>query len=458
MSGGAQGRNVDAGGGGASAATFLRAGSSHKLFTRSEWPKVYRLDGRRWLARGWPALVAMTAPVLIGWASPHLPDMRWTLWAQYAAVALAALGMIWLLRLALWRTILEEQAIRVRGLFGERRLAVSAIKGVRRGREFEPALLLEPVRRRAPPMAVTALEGEPGFARWLSMGVVDLDLRAHQIKLKAALADPLLGEVADERQHDIARQGRAGRWLLLLGLSTTLWAGAWPHPYRPAVLAAGAVVPLLVLGWMVWRLQGRRWQLSGEGSWGLIAAAVGPAAALAWRATVDQELIWPWTPLPWAIAAGVAAGLVGLFNMLPQRLRRRRQGRGWRLAPIAGVTAASALAAGAWTWGVLIFDNAWAPGRGQAEFVTLTVTDVSEPDAPGPHRIAFAPWQALETPSDARRLGLASRPAQEGVAVGPLTWQAARAGEAVCAAVYPGARGWPSVVYGVCPPKKPWLR
>jgi hypothetical protein len=429
------------------------------------WPKTYRLDGRRWLARGWPGLAALTLPLAAAWAGPRLPDAAWAPFLTGAAVALAALGMIWLLRLALWRAVLEADAIRLRGLMGERRLARAAIAGVRRGRGREPALLLVTVPPRAMLVGVTPLADEPGFARWLD-GVADLDLKAHEAKLTAALADPLLGEVADERQADIARQGRAGRWLLAIGLAVTAWAALRPEPYEAAVIAAGAVVPLLVMGAMVWRLQGRRWSLAGAGSWGLVSACVGPAAALAWRASADFDLVWPWTPLPWAIGAAVSAALIATAEMAPLRLRRRRQGRRGAeasLAPVAGVALAGALAAGCWTWGALIFDNAWGDETagsdgGAVEYVTLGVTGVSPPGQAGPPRLSLLPWQALSTPQAARRLGLAGRPAEADVAVSPAVWTAARRGQAVCVALRPGARGWPILAYAVCPPKKPWLR
>jgi hypothetical protein len=411
----------------------------------------------RWLARGWPGLLAIALPGLAAWAEPYLPSPAWRPWVTGGALALAAAGMVWLLRLALWRTVLEEGAIRVRGLLGERRLSRAAIAGVRRGREGEPALLLQPKEPGLASLSLAALEGEPGLARWLD-GVTDLDLKAHQIKLAAALADPLLGEVADERQADIGRQGRAGRWLLAVGLLAAAWAGLWPHPYAASVIAAGAVAPLLVMGAAVWRLRGRRWSLAGAGSWGLVIAGVGPAAALAWRASVDFELVWPWTPLPWAIAAAVGAALLATAGMLPLRLRRRRQGRAWKLSPVAGVALAGAITAGCWTWGALIFDNAWGGAQTPAETVALSVTGASAPDAEGPPRLSFDAWQALATPPSARRLFLASRPAEDDVKVPSAAWAAARRGEPVCVFLLPGGRGWPTMTYGPCPPKKPWLR
>lgn len=412
----------------------------------------------RFLAAGWPLLALAGAGGAVVWAvwKGLAPD-GWPVWAPptvAAAGAVAALlSLIELLRLASWRAVLEADAIRVRRLGAERRLTRSQIAGVRRGRSAgEPQLLLEPRDTKAAVLGVSELEAEPAFARWLE-GVPDLDRLAGDRRVAAALSDPVLGEVADERQANLVRQGKANRWLAAGALLLTLWGLAWPRPEALCIAALAAALPVLAMGAVVWRLQGWRWRFEGEVSGGLALAAIGPAAALAFRAFSDIELVWPWTPLPWAIGAAVAAALVTAATMLPMRLRRRR-----RLAPVALAMTAAFTAMTCWAWGAMIFENAWGPGQAAEEHVPVAVIGYDEAgEANGP-TLSLAPWQALATPADARRLGLASRPAQPRTPVEQGVYDAAARGEAVCAHLTQGARGWPMVEYRPCPPKRPWHR
>lgn len=421
------------------------------------WPKTYRMTPRRLVRKGWLALAALAvAPWSAWYFLPRLPDRAWAPWAVAVAVVVTAVAAIWILSLLRWRAVLEVDAIRMRGLTGERVLARGEIAGLRRGKlEGEPWLMLEPRDGSASVMPVEALAGEPGFARWLA-GLADLDGRGGPRAMAVALAQPVLGEVADEGQSNLTRQGQADLWLMLGGSLLTAWVVFWPMPYRAAIVAAAAVLPLLAMGAVAWRLQGWRWRIEGEGSGGLVIATVGPAVALAMRASVDLDLVWPWTPAPIALGAAFVVAVLTLMSMLPGRLRRRR--RGARLAPVAGAAVAAALAMGCWTFGALIYENAWGPGQSPTEAVPLKVSVHDAAEDGGRHTLAVDAWQALDTPQAAKRLALASRPAQDEVAVTAATWTAAARGQAVCAYVREGARGWPIIDYGACPPPAPWRR
>ncbi|MDB5432037.1 MAG: hypothetical protein JWP35_3153 [Caulobacter sp.] len=415
------------------------------------------MTAARLVRKGWVALAGLA---FVPWSTwyfvPRLPDRAWAPWAVAVAVVVTGLALIWIVALLRWRAVLEADAIRMRGLGGERVLARGEIAGLRRGKlEGEPWLMLEPRDAALSVMSVEALADEPGFARWLA-GIADLDGRGGPRAVAVALAQPVLGEVADEGQSNLTHQGQADRWLMLGGSLLTAWVVFWPAPYRAAIAAAAAVLPLLAMGAVAWRLQGWRWRIEGEGSGGLVIATVAPAVALAMRASVDLDLVWPWTPAPIALAAGFVAGVLTLMAMAPGRLRRRR--RGARLAPVAGAAVAVAVAMGCWTYGALIYENAWGPGQSPTEAVPLTVTAHEAAQDGARHTLAVEAWQALDTPQAAKRLSLASRPAQDEVAVTADTWAAAARGQAVCAYVREGARGWPIIDYGACPPPKPWRK
>ncbi|MFL5307266.1 MAG: hypothetical protein ACJ8F1_18765, partial [Polyangia bacterium] len=193
----------------------------------------------------------------------------------------------------------------------------------------------------------------------------------------------------------------------------------WPHPYLASVLAAGAVLPLLALGAVVWRLQGRRWRFSWDGSTGLITAAVGPAAALAWRATADVELAWPWTPLPWALAAGALAAALAAGAVLAPALPAIVPA-----VPVAGVVLAAvpalvvvrvvAPAAGApgIREVVVVAVRVAAPSRGVAKGRVPAVAVVLAADLVAMPRVGRSPIPAASTRTRRlprpghRRLGL----------------------------------------------------
>jgi hypothetical protein len=321
------------------------------------------------------------------------------------------------------RTIVTEQTVERRDLFGTRRLERSEIRGYRRqaASRYSSANFLLFAGEAVRPLRIadtTAVDGT-----WVG-GLPDLVAREREVAEQALEANPRLGPSVRQRRMSIRAIRVASVFLMVLGGGLSFASIFWlsePH----ALLLAAAAAPLLAVALALGlrrlgaqTLDGREIPLDTR--WLIQPSAVLLFTSLGFgaRAFTQLPLIDSWSLLPAAVL--IAAPILALVGWLDRGIVFDRN----LFLPVVFLAAGIAYAAGALAEIDIAFDR--SPGQG---FVTeVTETYVSHHRSSTSYHLVLAPWNGLHRPVKTE--------------ITNELYDQLRQGERICVTQHPGALGF----------------
>jgi hypothetical protein len=285
--------------------------ASSGTFDPSQYPRVYHL------AQPWRSfLVALSAVVLaagsagIWWfgtgRDPHAHGAGAAIFMSLLCLALAVLGAYGIADTFRLTVTLYADAIEMVRPLRARRLQRDEIRGFRRGRSTDGAVLIL-VRHdqvRGAMQIPLTIQQDSAFRLWFS-NVPDLDAIRRRQSLSAALANPLFGKTQAERQAYLRRQATLVFAVAVAVALVCAWAFFIPRPYAVAVSAV-ALLPAVLGALALWvdpfRLDRQPNELSG----GMASLLLLPGIVLFLRALLDIHFFGWQRPLALVVAGTLA--------------------------------------------------------------------------------------------------------------------------------------------------------
>jgi hypothetical protein len=202
------------------------------------------------LARHWRIITYLIAPPLIGvflylLAMPFLVESAMVFYFLIP-VSIGMIGLFVYGSVDAWvgMVTLSENAVVVKGPFGERALLVGEIKGYSIDENYIHVYATDPKKKKL--KVSTYLENSKDIKDWFALRFADLNAQEVVEETRPILQDDRFGITVEARARKLLEARRVAKTFNAVSWVVLVWVMFYPKPYEVAIIV-GLLLPMLIM-------------------------------------------------------------------------------------------------------------------------------------------------------------------------------------------------------------------